>query len=109
MLERWARPLSGLSNGIASVVGSFYRVLGGPGKLLQDFLNGSWLGHSVHAVLVDVVIGAGTAAMLLDVLRVIFGVDGLEDATTWTVGLTWLAGISAIVTGLTDFKDTTTG
>jgi len=109
MLERWARPLSGLSNGIASVVNGFYRVLGGPGKLLQDFLNGSWLGHSVHAVLVDVVIGAATAALLLDVLRVVFGVDGLEDATTWTVGLTWLAGISAIVTGLTDFKDTTTG
>jgi nitrite reductase/ring-hydroxylating ferredoxin subunit/uncharacterized membrane protein len=109
MLERWARPLSGLSNGIASVVNGFYRVLGAPGKLLQDFLNGSWLGHSLHAVLVDVVIGAATAALLLDVLRVLFGVDGLEDATTWTVGLTWLAGIGAIFTGLTDFKDTTTG
>jgi hypothetical protein len=25
------------------------------------------------------------------------------------LGLTWLAGVSAIVTGLTDFKDTATG
>ncbi|HYI65704.1 MAG TPA: Rieske 2Fe-2S domain-containing protein [Candidatus Limnocylindrales bacterium] len=106
MLERLARPLRGLSNGIAGVTGGFYRVLGGPGRLLQDFLNGSWLGHSLHAVLVDVVIGGATAALLLDVLRVFFSVDGLEDAATWVLGLAWLAGIGAILSGLTDYKDT---
>ena len=41
MIERMARPLRGLSNGIAAVVEGFYRVLGRPGKFLQDFLNGS--------------------------------------------------------------------
>jgi nitrite reductase/ring-hydroxylating ferredoxin subunit/uncharacterized membrane protein len=106
MLERMARPLRGLSNAIASVTDGFYRVLGGPGKLLQDFLNGSWLGHSLHAVLVDVVIGAATAALLLDVLRVLFAVDGLETATTWVVGLTSLSALGAILAGLTDYKDT---
>ena len=109
MLERWARPLSGLWNGIASVVNAFYRVLGRPGKPLQDFLNGVWLGHTVHGVLTDVVVGGATAALLLDVLRVIFGVDGLEDAATWVLGLTSLSALGAIVTGLTDFKDTKTG
>ncbi len=109
MLERVARPLSGLWNGAASVIGGFYRVLGRPGKLLQDFMNGSWLGHSLHAVIVDVVVGGATAALLLDVLRVVFNVDGLESATTWVLGLAWAAGIGAILTGLTDFKDTGTG
>ncbi len=106
MLERLARPLRGLSNGIAAVTGGFYRVLGGPGRLLQDFLNGSWLGHSLHAVLVDVVVGGATAALLLDVLRVFFAVEGLETATTWVVGLAWLSALGAILTGLTDYKDT---
>jgi nitrite reductase/ring-hydroxylating ferredoxin subunit/uncharacterized membrane protein len=106
MLERLARPLRGLSNGIAGVTGGFYRILGGPGRLLQDFLNGSWLGHSLHAVLVDVVVGGATAVLLLDVLRVFFAVDGLEGAATWVLGLAWLAGIGAILTGLTDYKDT---
>lgn len=106
MIERMARPLRGLSNGIASVVDGFYRVLGRPGKFLQDFLNGSWLGHTVHAVLVDVVIGAATAALLLDVLRVFFGVDGLEEAATWIIGLTYLAAVGSLFTGLTDYKDT---
>lgn len=109
MIERLARPLSGLWDGIATVTNGVYRVLGGPGKLLQDFLNGAWLGHSLHAVLVDVVIGAATAALLLDVLRVLFGVDGLETATSWVVALTALSGLGAILAGLTDFKDTATG
>ena len=106
MLERMARPLRGLSNGIAGVTDGFYRVLGGPGRLLQDLLNGAWLGHSLHAVLVDVVIGGATAALLLDVLRVFFSVEGLETATTWVLGLAWLSALGAIFSGLTDYKDT---
>lgn len=106
MIERIAAPLAGLWNGVARAVDAFFRVLGGPGKLLQDFLNGTWLGHSLHAVLVDVVIGASTGALLLDLLRVAFGVEGLETATTWVIGLAFASGVGSIVTGLTDFKDT---
>jgi nitrite reductase/ring-hydroxylating ferredoxin subunit/uncharacterized membrane protein len=106
MLERMALPLRGLSNAIASFMKGFYRALGGPGRLLEDFLNGTWLGHSLHAVLVDVVIGGATAALFLDLLRVIFGVTGLEDATSWIVGFAFLSALGAVVTGLTDYKDT---
>jgi nitrite reductase/ring-hydroxylating ferredoxin subunit len=108
MLERWAKPLSGLSNAIARLMEAIFRPLGRPGKLLQDFLNGSWLGHSVHPVVTDVVVGGATAALLLQVL-IWFGVADLEVALIWLLGLTWLSGLSAIVTGLTDFKDTATG
>ena len=87
---------------------AFYRALGRPGKLLQDLLNGSVLGHSLHPVVVDVVIGGSTAAVLLQVLSWL-GVAGLRVAILWILALTWLAALSAIVTGLTDFKDTATG
>lgn len=106
MLERTARPLRGFGNWLANLLNAIFRGLGGVGRFLQDLLNGSWLGHSLHAVLVDVVIGAATAALLLDILRVVFGVDGLETATTWVVGLAWLAAAGSILSGLTDFKDT---
>jgi nitrite reductase/ring-hydroxylating ferredoxin subunit len=108
MLERWAKPLSGLSNAIANLMDAIFRPLGRPGKLLQDFLNGSWLGHSVHPVVTDVVVGGATAALLLQVL-IWFGVTDLDVALIWLLGLTWLSALSAIVTGLTDFKDTATG
>jgi nitrite reductase/ring-hydroxylating ferredoxin subunit/uncharacterized membrane protein len=106
MIERLARPLNGIWNALARLVDAFYRLLGRPGKLLQDFANGVWLGHTLHATLVDVVIGAATAALLLDALTVFFGVDGLDAATAWIVGLAFLAAIGSILTGLTDFKDT---
>lgn len=109
MLERAARPLAGLWNGIASVMDAIYRGLGTPGRYLQDFLNGVWLGHSLHAVVVDVVVGAATAALFLDILRLVFGVEGMETATTWVVGLAWLAAVGALFSGLTDFKDTAPG
>jgi nitrite reductase/ring-hydroxylating ferredoxin subunit len=108
MLERWARPWARLWNGAAGAMDAFYRVLGRPGKLLQDLLNGSVLGHSLHPVVVDVVIGGSTAAVLLQVLSWL-GVAELRIAILWILALTWLAGLSAIVTGLTDFKDTATG
>jgi len=108
VLERIARPLSGLSSWIAGVVDGFYRLLGRPGKYLQDFLNGSWLGHSLHPVLTDVVVGGSTVAVLLEVLGW-FGVDGLRTAIVWTLALTWISALGTIVTGLTDYKDTATG
>jgi nitrite reductase/ring-hydroxylating ferredoxin subunit len=108
MLERWARPWSRLWDGTAKLLDAIYRGLGRPGKLLQDFLNGSWLGHSLHPVVVDVVVGGATAAVLLQIL-IWFGVADLRVALLWVLGLTWLAGLSAIVSGLTDFKDTATG
>jgi nitrite reductase/ring-hydroxylating ferredoxin subunit len=108
MLERWARPWARLWNGTAGLMDAIYGRLGRPGKLLQDFLNGSWLGHSLHPVVVDVVVGGATAAVLLEVLSWL-GVADLRVAILWVLGLTWLAGLSAMVTGLTDFKDTATG
>ena len=108
MLERWARPWSRLWNGTAKLMDAIYGALGRPGKLLQDFLNGSWLGHSLHPVIVDVVIGGSTVAVLLQLLSW-FGVADMRVALLWVLGMTWLAALSAIVTGLTDFKDTATG
>lgn len=109
MIERTARPLAGLWHGLANVMGGFYRVLGTPGRWLQDFLNGVWLGHPVHAVVVDVVIGAYTAVVVLDLIALIFGARDLETATLIVLGLGLLSALGAIVTGLTDFKDTLLG
>ena len=108
MLERWARPWSRLWNGTARLVDAVFGALGRPGKLLQDFLNGAWLGHSLHPVVVDVVVGGTTVALLLQLLTWLTPAE-VRSALVWTLALTWLAGLSAIVTGLTDFKDTAKG
>ncbi len=97
-----------LWNSAAGAVDACFRALGRPGKLFQDFLNGSWLGHSVHPVVVGVVVGGSTAALLLQIL-IWLGVADLQVALIWITGLTWLSGLAAMVSGLTDFKDTASG
>lgn len=109
MIERTARPLRRLGDWLARVVDAFYRALGRPGKLLQDFLNGSWLGHPTHPVVTDVIVGGATVVVVLDLAAMAFGLTDLESATQIALLVTWLAGVSSIVTGLTDFKDTALG
>lgn len=109
MLERAGAPFRGFGDWLARVVDAGYRVLGRPGKWLQDFVNGSWLGHPIHAVVTDVVIGAATLVAVFDLAVLVLGADDLETASLVGVGIVSLAALSAIATGLTDFKDTHTG
>ena len=109
MLERLGAPFRGFGDWLARAVDGFYRVLGRPGKWLQDFINGSWLGHPVHPVVTDVVLGGAALIAVFDLATLILGADGLETASLVGVGIVALAGIGASTTGLTDFKDTHTG
>lgn len=108
MLERWSKGLKGLGNWTAGVMEGFYRALGAPGKRLQDFLNGSWLGHPLHPLLTDVVVGGFTMLVVFDLWSLIFGAD-FGDASLVILGVSILAGLGTIISGLTDFKDTATG
>ena len=109
MLERLGAPFKGFGDWVARVMDASYRVLGRPGKWLQDFVNGSWLGHPAHPVVVDVVVGGATVVFVFDVAVLLFGATDLDTASLIAVAVTALAALSAIVTGLTDFKDTAKG
>lgn len=106
-LERFADNvgMGGLGKGTAGVTNGFYRLLGRPGRYFQDLLNGTWLGHTAHSVLVDIPMGSFTALAILDLLALFFGVDGLEGASTIVLLVGYLGGVGAVFTGLTDHKD----
>jgi nitrite reductase/ring-hydroxylating ferredoxin subunit/uncharacterized membrane protein len=108
-LERWSRPFMGFGNWLASLINAVYRGLGAPGKLLQDLLNGSYLGHTLHGVLTDATVGSVTALLVLDAVGVIFGVQDLETASVIVLGFSALSAWGTILAGLTDYKDTATG
>jgi nitrite reductase/ring-hydroxylating ferredoxin subunit/uncharacterized membrane protein len=108
-LERWSRPFMGFGNWLASFINAVYRGLGAPGKLLQDLLNGSYLGHTLHGVLTDATVGSVTALLVLDAVAVIFGVQNLETASVIVLGFSALSAWGTILAGLTDYKDTATG
>jgi nitrite reductase/ring-hydroxylating ferredoxin subunit/uncharacterized membrane protein len=109
MLERLGAPFGRLGDWVARMMDAFYRVLGRPGKWLQDLLNGSWLGHPTHPVVTDIVVGGATVVVVFDLAAMLFGATDLDTAALLAVAVTALSALSAVVTGLTDFKDTAKG
>lgn len=108
-LEGWARPLRGIGGGIAGITNGVYRVLGAPGRFLQDTLNGSYLGHPTHGLLTDAAVGAVTALLVLDASAVLFGASDLETASRIVLGFAALSAWGAVAAGLTDHKDVDPG
>jgi nitrite reductase/ring-hydroxylating ferredoxin subunit/uncharacterized membrane protein len=81
-------------------IGAKVRSLIGPGAL-KDALSGTWLGHSVHPVLVQVVIGSWASATILDLL----GPDGSEAAADRLIAVGIAAYPPSALTGVTDWSD----
>jgi nitrite reductase/ring-hydroxylating ferredoxin subunit len=89
---RWARPLGD----------SYIRILRPPFRAvwpLKDFLNGKWLGHSLHAAITSFAVGALLSVSLLDVLGFAAAADALL-----LLGL--VAMVAAAVSGIADYSDT---
>ena len=68
---------------------------------LKDLLSGTWLGHPLHPPLTDVVVGAWTSALLLDLL----GGDHAEEAADRLVAAGVLAAIPTAAAGLSDWAE----
>lgn len=70
-----------------------------PIRPVKDLLNGTWLGHPVHAAITDVPIGALTVALILDIVGVPVGAD-----VALLIGV--LSMLAAAVAGFADYTDT---
>ncbi|SNS26570.1 Rieske 2Fe-2S domain-containing protein [Actinomadura mexicana] len=71
-------------------------------RLVRDLLSGTKLGHPLHPVLTDVVIGAWSMAGLLDVA----GGPGAEPAADLLTAAGVAAAVPTALTGLNDWADT---
>jgi nitrite reductase/ring-hydroxylating ferredoxin subunit len=67
--------------------------------LLKDFLHGTWLGHPLHPVLVQVPIGTWTSAGILD------AVPPLRPAATMLIGTGVVAAVPAALAGAADWSE----
>jgi nitrite reductase/ring-hydroxylating ferredoxin subunit/uncharacterized membrane protein len=88
----WAKPFGDFN---VRWIGAIFR----PIRPIKDFLHGKWLGHSIHALLTDVPIGALTLVIVFDVLN-------LRSAADITLAFGVLAMIGAAVAGAADYSDT---
>lgn len=89
---RWADPLG---KRVQGVTGALF----GRARRLRDILNGTWLGHSVHAAASDLPIGAMALVVILDLV-------GQSAAADLGLGLVILAMLGAALSGAADHLDT---
>lgn len=75
-----------------------------PGPV-KDALSGTWLGHAIHPLLTDVVIGAFMSANLLDLL----GGDRDGRASERLIALGLAAYAPTAITGVSDWADSEVG
>jgi nitrite reductase/ring-hydroxylating ferredoxin subunit/uncharacterized membrane protein len=68
---------------------------------LKDVLSGTWLGHPLHPPLTDVVVGAWTSALLLDLL----GGPESEAAADRLVATGVLAALPTVAAGASDWAE----
>jgi nitrite reductase/ring-hydroxylating ferredoxin subunit/uncharacterized membrane protein len=94
----WAKPFGDFN---VRWIGALLR----PIRPVKNFLNGKWLGHSIHAVLTDVPIGALTLVIIFDVLDAA-GAASLRTAADVTLAFGILAMLGAAVAGAADYMDT---
>jgi nitrite reductase/ring-hydroxylating ferredoxin subunit/uncharacterized membrane protein len=72
----------------------------GPGAL-RDAISGTWIGHALHPLLTDVVIGSWTSATVLDLI----GGPGAEQAAERLIGVGIAAYGPTALTGVSDWAD----
>jgi nitrite reductase/ring-hydroxylating ferredoxin subunit/uncharacterized membrane protein len=84
----------------AKAVGQAVRETVGRGPL-KDALSGTWLGHALHPMLTDVVIGSFTSASLLDLLS-----PAADAPSERLIACGLLAYLPTAATGINDWADT---
>ncbi|MBA2381736.1 MAG: Rieske 2Fe-2S domain-containing protein [Chloroflexi bacterium] len=89
--SRWSKPLGDFNQRLL-------RAIFHPIRPIQNILNGTWLGHPLHAVVTDVPIGALTVSIVADLI----GQPVVADVSM-LVGV--LAMVAAAVTGAADYAE----
>jgi nitrite reductase/ring-hydroxylating ferredoxin subunit/uncharacterized membrane protein len=89
--DGWAKPFGEFNH-------RWLTALFRPIRPVKDFLNGTWLGHPLHAVLTDAPIGIFVAVIVLDLLDQRIAAD-----VTLVLGVLSMA--AAAVAGLADYSD----
>ena len=95
-----------LQRGVIAV----YRAGGRGGRLVKNFLHGTWLGHPLHPVLTDIPVGAWTVALVFDTAEAAANGSrrraGMGRRADDAIGVGIAGALAAALAGLTDWQHT---
>ncbi len=101
--QDWLEPVA---DGLKSAVDAALGAAGPARKSVENALNGVWLGHPLHPVLVTIPIGAWSLAAVLDGLEAASGREDLAPAADLAVGVGLLGAVASAVAGAADWQHT---
>jgi nitrite reductase/ring-hydroxylating ferredoxin subunit len=91
------------ANAVKSAVRSAFGALGPSAVPVKNFLHGVWLGHPLHPVITDIVVGSATATAILDVAEAAGAEQRIAPANDIILATGIASGLSAAAAGLTDW------
>lgn len=101
--QEWLDPMSdSLQQASLSVLNKN----GTPGKAIDNLLNGTWLGHPVHPVLVEIPVGTWSAALVFDLLAPFTPGNSMAAAADASICVGIVGALGAAATGLSQWQYT---
>ncbi|HEX7124623.1 MAG TPA: Rieske 2Fe-2S domain-containing protein [Thermodesulfobacteriota bacterium] len=98
--------LDSVASGLGSAVDTALGAAGPARKPVENVLNGVWLGHPLHPVLVTIPIGSWSLAAVLDGLEAASGRRDLGPAADLAVGVGVIGAVASAVAGAADWQHT---
>lgn len=100
--QEWMNPAE---ETLQKAVHKVFQSAGPRGRIVKNFLHGTWMGHPLHVALTDVPIGSWTTAVALDFLEMMTGRREFGAGADAAIGFGILGAVGAAITGLTDWQD----
>lgn len=91
------------ADAVKTAVTDFYSGMGGASVPVRNFLHGIWLGHPLHPVITDIVVGSYTTTAILDIAEAAGAEQQISPATDIALTTGIVSGLSAAVAGITDW------
>ncbi len=101
--QTWTAPYE---EPLQHAVHALFAKLGPAGHTVRNILHGTWLNEPLHAVLVEVPVGAWTGTVVFDGLAALTGSKSMDTAADATLALGLVGALAAATTGMNDWADT---
>jgi len=79
---------------------------GEAGRVIKNFLHGTWLGHPLHPVLTDIPLGAWSTALVLDAMEEVTGRKEFGVGADAAVAIGLVGAAASAITGIADWQST---
>lgn len=99
-----ATGLDGVSDKFAHLIHDAVLRGGKPTRQIADLLHGTWLGHPLHPLLTDLVVGSWSAAAVFDLLSLVSDGDDIAQTADNLTAVGALAAVPTLISGLADYS-----